>query len=84
MKEYFSQDQKTREINKIHLEEDDVVVTGESIEGEGKNFVLTGSALIEGEIYNDFKVEFELIEEPKEQTVEEIMGIDWQWYDFLY
>ncbi len=83
MKEYFSLQQKERELNKVYLEEDDVLITGEFIEGEGKVFVICGSALIEGEVYKDFEVQFELMEEPEEETIEEIMNTEWQWYDFL-
>lgn len=83
MKEYFTEEQKNREINKIYIEEDDVLVIGEFVEGSGKTFILTGNAVIEGETYHEFEVEFELTEEPKEETAEEIMGIDWEWYDYL-
>lgn len=83
MKEYFTQEQKQSEINKLIIEEDNVLMMGEYIEGEGKNYVLTGSAVIDGETYHDFQVEFELVEAPKEETAEAVMTMEWDWYDYL-
>jgi len=83
MKEYFTADQKEREINKVIIEDDNVLITGEYIEGEGKSFVLTGCAVVDGETYNDFHVEFELIDEPEEETAEAVMRQEWDWYDYL-
>jgi hypothetical protein len=83
MKEYFTEDQKEREINKVIIEDDNVFIMGECIEGEGKNFVLTGSAVIDGETYQDFQVEFELVNEPEEETAEAVMSQEWDWYDYL-
>ena len=42
-----------------------------------------GVATIEGERYHEFEIEFELTEEPAEETLEAIMQTDWEWYDFL-
>ena len=39
--------------------------------------------LMEGERYDEFEIEFELTEEPAEETLEAIMQTDWEWYDFL-
>lgn len=82
MKEYFTDSQKKDGINQLEI--DDVVFSGECIEGEGKNYKLTGFAIIDGEKYNDFIIEFELIEPPKGATVEEIMYIEWDSYDFIF
>ncbi len=83
MKEYFTQEQIQKEINKIYIEEDDFVLEGEFIEGEGTHYIITGIAVIENERYHDFKIEFNLIELPKEETIPFIMDIDWDWYDYL-
>ncbi|MEA5084027.1 MAG: hypothetical protein VB018_07695 [Lachnospiraceae bacterium] len=83
MKEYFTQDQKEREINKVMIEDDNVLIMGEYIEGEGKSYVITGSAVIDGETYHDFQVEFELLNEPEEKTAEAVMSQEWDWYDYL-
>ena len=51
--------------------------------GEGKNNIISGVATIEGERYHEFEIEFELLQEPAEQTIEAIMAEEWDWYDFL-
>lgn len=83
MKEYFSDEHRKNGLDIVVIEDDDVTLTCEYIEGSGKNYILTGKALIDGEIYHDFKVEFELLELPEEETISCIMDMDWDWYDFL-
>ena len=48
-----------------------------------ENYIITGIATIEGERYHEFEIEFELVEEPAEETLESIMETEWEWYDFL-
>lgn len=81
MKLIFTEEQK--ELHKIYLEEDDLQMEGESIEGKGKQYILTGVATIEGERYHDFQIEFALLQEPAEETIEAILAEEWDWYDFL-
>lgn len=83
MKECFTKEHEDKGLNMVFIEEDDVTLTCEYIEGEGKNYIITGTAIIDGEAYHDFKVEFELIEEPEEENIDCIMEIEWDWYDFL-
>lgn len=83
MKLTFTEEQIKSELNKFYLEEDDLMMEGEYITGEGKNYVISGVATIEGERYHDFEIEFELLEEPAEETIEAIMAAEWDWYDFL-
>lgn len=83
MKLTFTEEQIKNELNKFYLEEDDLMMEGEYITGEGKNYVISGVATIEGERYHEFEIEFELLEEPAEQTIEAIMAVEWDWYDFL-
>ena len=83
MKLTFTEEQIKNELNKFYLEEDDLMMEGEYITGEGKNYVISGVATIEGERYHEFEIEFELLEEPSEETVEAIMAVEWDWYDFL-
>ena len=83
MKEAFGSTHREKGIDVIYIDEDDVLLTCENIEGEGINYTVTGIAKIEGELYHDFRVEFQLAEEPKEETIEEIMAMDWEWYDFV-
>lgn len=83
MKYIFSEEQKKLEINKIEIEEDEIILEAESLEGEGKHYIITGIAEIEGERYHDFQIEFELVQEPKENSIEFIMETQWEWYDYL-
>lgn len=83
MKLTFTEEQIKSELNKFYLEEDDLMMEGEYITGEGKNYVISGIATIEGERYHEFEIEFELLEEPAEETIEAIMAAEWDWYDFL-
>ncbi len=79
----FSEEQIKQEKNKIYLEEDELLLEGEYLEGEGKRYVISGIATIEGERYHDFQIEFELFQPQKGDTVEAILAEEWDWYDFL-
>ena len=83
MKLTFTEEHIKSELNKFYLEEDDLMMEGEYITGEGKNYVISGVATIEGERYHEFEIEFEMLEEPAEETIEAIMAVEWDWYDFL-
>lgn len=83
MKLTFTEEQIKNELNKFYLEEDDLMMEGEYITGEGKNYIISGVATIEGERYHEFEIEFELLEEPAEETIEAIMAEEWDCYDFL-
>lgn len=83
MKLYFTEEQKAQELNKIYLEEDDLLLEGEYVEGEGRNFLISGVATVEGERYHEFEVVFELVADVSED-LESIMNTDWEWYDFNF
>ena len=83
MKLVFTEEQIAKELNKFYLEEDELLMEGEFITGEGKNYIISGVATIEGERYHEFEIEFALLNEPAEQSVEAIMSEEWDWYDFL-
>ena len=83
MKLTFTEEHIKSELNKFYLAEDDLMMEGEYITGEGKNYIISGVATIEGERYHEFEIEFELLEEPAEETIEAIMAVEWDWYDFL-
>ena len=83
MKLTFTEEHIKNELNKFYLEGDDLMMEGEYITGEGKNYIISGVATIEGERYHEFEIEFELLEEPAEETIEAIMAVEWDWYDFL-
>ena len=79
----FTEQEIQQELNKIYLEEDDLLMEGEWLEGEGRQYIISGVATIEGERYHEFEIEFELLEDPQEQTAVGILSVDWDWYDFL-
>ena len=83
MKLYFTEEQKTQELNKIYLEEDDVLLEGEYVEGEGRKYMISGVATVEGERYHEFEVLFQLAEDASED-LESIMNTDWEWYDYNF
>ena len=83
MKYVFTDEDIKDEKNVIEIEDENVKIFGESLEGEGKVYVLTGVALIDGERYHDFQVEFELEDDPASESADDIMSADWKFYDFL-
>ena len=46
MKLTFTEEQIKNELNKFYLEEDDLMMEGEYITGEGKNYIISGVATI--------------------------------------
>lgn len=83
MKLFFTEEQKKNELNRIYIEDDELLLEGEFVEGEGKKYVITGIATIEGERYHEFEIEFELVNVPEDSSLDSIMNIDWEWYDYL-
>ncbi|HIW48786.1 MAG TPA: hypothetical protein H9687_05885 [Firmicutes bacterium] len=83
MKLYFTPQEQEQELHKVYLEEDEVTVYGQWIEGEGSHYVLTGTAEVDGEIYHDFQVEIALVSSLAEPTAAAVMQAPWQWYDYL-
>lgn len=83
MKLFFTEEQKKNELNRIYIEDDELLLEGEFVEGEGKKYVITGIATIEGERYHEFQIEFELVNVPEDSSLDSIMNIDWEWYDYL-
>lgn len=83
MKATFTEEQIAAGLHKVYLEEDDLLMEAETLSGEGKDYVLTGVATIEGERYHDFEIAFGLLAPPEEEMVECIMEAEWDWYDFL-
>ena len=70
-------------INRIEL--DDVLFIAEYIEGSGKNYRMTGSALIDGEKYDEFCLEFETENIPVDGiSAAGILSEDWIWHDFVF
>lgn len=82
MKLLFTEEHKLEELHKIYLEEDDVSMECEYIEKDGEDYAVWGSAVIEGEIFNEFRVVFNLIKAVEDESIESIMNSEWDWYDF--
>lgn len=84
MKLLFNEEEIAKGLNKIYLEDDDVDMICEYLEKEGDEYALFGSATIEGEVFHEFKVVFQLLEELscENETLENIMSSEWDWYDF--
>ena len=82
MKHFFTETEKDSDMHK--LEVDDVVFTGERLDGEGRIYRLTGAAIVDGETYDPFVIEFELAEDPAEDTAEAVMAAEWDTYDFIF
>lgn len=83
MRLYFTEEQKQQELHKIFLEEDDLLLEGVYVEGEGRKYLISGVATIEGERYHEFEVLFELVDEAS-QDLASIMNTEWEWYDFKF
>lgn len=43
----FTEQEIQQELNKIYLEEDDLLMEGEWLEGEGRHYIISGVATIE-------------------------------------
>ena len=64
----FTEEEIKNEANKVYIEDDDVLIEGE---------------FIEGETYHDFETEFELSQEPSSMLAGDILKADWEWYDYV-
>ena len=82
VKAEFTEKHKNSGLHEIELE--DLTLYAESIEGEKGLYKLHGSAIVDGERYPDFTVVFKTEKIPAEETIEEIMNSDWDWYDYEF
>ncbi len=78
----FTEQEIDNKENVVEIE--DIVVYGETIEVLEGYFVLLGRALIDGEMYSDFQVEFTLEKSPEELNCLNIINSDWIEYDFVF
>ncbi len=78
----FTEEEINNKENVVEIE--DIVVYGDSIEVNDGYFVLNGKALIDGEMYSDFQVEFTLENSPEELSCLNIVNSDWEEYDFIF
>ena len=82
MKHFFTETEKDSGIHILEVE--DVVFTGERLEGEARTYRLYGSAVVDGEVYPSFVIEFELAADPADDTMEAVMQAEWDSYDFIF
>ncbi len=86
MKLTFTPQQISEGLNTFEIEEEELTFTCEFIEpkGEdGRNFILTGAALIEGETYHDFQIEI-MLSASVENDIEQIINAGWDWFDYIF
>jgi len=84
MKLYFTEEQKNADKHRIFLEEEDLTLEGEYIEGNREEYRISGAAIIGEERYPEFTIAFGLEKEVKEETIEDILAEEWDWYDFIF
>jgi len=82
MNHFFTESEKDNDLHMLEIE--DVVLTGERLDGEGRTYRISGSAVVDGETYPSFVIEFELEEDPAEDTAEAVMQAEWESYDFIF
>lgn len=80
----FSENDKENGLNIVDIPDEELTLLGDFLEGEGRQFKITGTAEIEGEKYKNFEIEFYLDSEPANITTLDIMSIEWEWYDFIF
>jgi len=82
MKHFFTESEKDKGIHILEVE--DIIFTGERLEGAARTYRLYGSAVVDGETYPSFVIEFELEADPADDTMETIMQAEWDCYDFIF
>ncbi len=83
MKIEATENEIKNEQNKIWLEEDEMELQVNFIEKRDNIYVLNNRAIIDGEAYNNFEVEVQLLEDLDIKSVSDILNAEWDWYDFL-
>lgn len=72
------------EKNKIWLEEDDMELQVNFLEKKESYYLLNCRAIVEGEAYNNFEVEVELIDNDVDVTsIAQFLELEWECYDFV-
>jgi len=76
--------EQERDKGENQMDFEDMTYTAEVLEGEGKHWVMTGTAVIDDEVYRDFQIEFETLDEPEELSAGALLRMEWDWYDFVF
>ena len=83
MEHFFTEAEKADGIHMLEVE--DVVFTGVKLTGGGTAYRIYGAALVDGENYPQFAIEFDLEAEPADPAdIAAIMAAEWDSYDFLF
>lgn len=82
MKLEFTNEDILEKINVVEIE--DIVVDATHVCIEDDVYTLFGKALIDGEIFPEFVVEFILENTPDELTAKTIVEAQWEEYDFIF
>ena len=86
MKYVFTEQDKQDEVNKIELEGEDVMLIGEyieDVENEENTYTITGDAVIEGQLLQEFVTIFGTVEPVEEPTARAIAMAEWDWFDYV-
>lgn len=83
LKYIFTDEDKAKELNVVLIEQDNVLIKGESIVKEDDGYIITGTATIDDEVYHDFEVFFVPKDEADESDIEALMKAEWDWYDYI-
>ncbi len=82
----FTEQDFLDEANKIELEGEDVMLIGkyiDSIENKENTYIITGDAVIEGELYHDFVTMFETVEKVENPSARALAEAEWDWFDYV-
>ncbi len=77
-------EEKEKELNKVFLEEDDMEIQINFIDKLDDIYLLNTRAIIEGEAYNNFEVEVQLVNGEEITCVSDILNFEWEWYDLRF
>lgn len=83
LKYIFTEEDKAKELNVVLIEQDNVLLKGESLVKEDDGFIITGTAVIDDETYHDFEVFFVPKNDIDENDIESLMKAEWDWYDYI-
>lgn len=83
MRYITTEDEIKNGLNKIFLEEDEIELQINYIDKVDDVYVLNTRAIVEGEAYNNFEVEVQLLDNAEISCVADIIEKEWDWYDLI-
>lgn len=82
----FTEQDINEEANKIELEGEDVTLIGqyiEDVENKENTYIITGDAVVEGELYHEFVTMFETEKAIENPSARKLSEADWDWFDYI-